>query len=107
MLTLYSQGISLSDCIRFCCSTPYCDVSVFGNLDTSCYLFACDITNSQKCEFSDHADFESAILSTNSMPSGGNDPSQGVVGNGQQDQFLVGNGQQDQVPGFANNQVRY
>ena len=41
------------------------------------------------------------------MPSGGNDPSQGVVNNGQQDQFLVGNGQQDQVPGFANNQVRY
>ena len=80
----FFQGIGLSDCIRFCCSTPYCDVSVYG-ADTSCYLFACDIANSQKCEFSSHADFESAILSVDTAISQPVDNNGG--GGGQQSSF--------------------
>lgn len=57
------EEISLADCIRFCCSTPFCDVSVYG-ADTSCYLFACDIVNTQKCQFSPHEDFETAVVSS-------------------------------------------
>ncbi len=72
----------MSDCIRFCCSTPYCDVSVYG-ADTSCYLFACDIANSQKCEFASHADFESAILSVDTSISPV-DNNAGVGGGGSQ-----------------------
>ena len=38
-------------------------MSVYGG-DTSCYLFACDIVNTQKCQFSPHEDFETAVVSS-------------------------------------------
>ena len=59
-------------------------MSVYG-ADTSCYLFACDIANSQKCEFSSHADFESAILSVDTAISQPVDNNGG--GGGQQSIF--------------------
>ena len=52
--------------------------------DTSCYLFACDIANSQKCEFAEHADFESAILSVDTSISQPVDNNAGVLGSGGQ-----------------------
>ncbi len=65
--------------------------------DTSCYLFACDIANSQKCEFAEHADFESAILSVDTSISQPVDNNAGVLGSGGQ-QSVFSEQQQLQQP---------
>ena len=51
----------MSRCLHLCCSTPLCNVAVFGEVN-SCYLFDCGSPDSFKCQFTGSDDFSSAVL---------------------------------------------
>ncbi|XP_023330230.1 uncharacterized protein LOC111702696 [Eurytemora carolleeae] len=52
---------TMSRCLHLCCSTPLCNVAVFGEVN-SCYLFDCGSPEAFKCQFTGSDDFSSAVL---------------------------------------------
>jgi len=52
---------TLTRCLHLCCSTPLCNVAVFGE-GSSCYLFDCGSPEAFKCQFTGSDDFASAVL---------------------------------------------
>jgi len=56
-----TEVATLSRCLHLCCSTPLCNVAVFGER-SSCYLFDCGSPEAFKCQFTSSDDFASAVL---------------------------------------------
>ena len=52
---------SLTRCLHLCCSTPLCNVAVYGD-ENSCYMFDCGSPDAFRCQFTGNAEFTSAVL---------------------------------------------